>query len=185
LNGKSLGEKPVDKYDMLTVDVPYEAGKLEAVARNGGKEVARFAVETTGAPAALKLIADRASMAGDGADAEPVTVEAVDAAGRVVPTAKLAVTFEIAGPGGIIGLNDGDPNCHEPEKGNAHSIFNGLGQVIVQSAGGGEGALTLRAKADGLAEGDVVIEVKAAAAKPSVAPAPRPVAAARGGRRGG
>ena len=27
LNGKSLGENPVDKYEMLTVDVPYEARK--------------------------------------------------------------------------------------------------------------------------------------------------------------
>ncbi len=26
LNGKSLGEKPVDKYEMATFDVPYEAG---------------------------------------------------------------------------------------------------------------------------------------------------------------
>src|SRR5208337_4340966 len=50
LNGKSLGTNSVDKYQMLTTEVNYEPGKLEALGYNGGKEVARFAVETTGAP---------------------------------------------------------------------------------------------------------------------------------------
>jgi len=71
LNDIPLGEKLVDKYDMVTFDVPYQAGKLEAVASNSGKVIARFAVETTGPPAALKLVADRDSLAGDGADAQP------------------------------------------------------------------------------------------------------------------
>ena len=48
LNGKPIGEKPVDKIDFVSWDVPYEPGKLEAVAKKDGKEVARFAVETTG-----------------------------------------------------------------------------------------------------------------------------------------
>ena len=183
LNGKPLGEKPVDKYDMLTVQVPYEAGKLEAVASKAGQEVARFVVETTGAPAALKLIADRNTLAGDGADAQPITVQAVDAQGRVVPTAKLPVTFELTGPGAIIGLNNGDPTCHEPEKGTKHSIYNGLAQVIVQSGYEGKGPLTLRAKADGLTAAEVVIDVKAAPARPAVAPATAPAPTGRG--RGG
>jgi beta-galactosidase len=167
LNGKPLGEKPVDKYEMLTLDVPYEPGKLEAVASTGGKEVARFAVETTGGPAGLKLIADRASLAGDGADAQPVTVEVVDAQGRVVPTAKLPVKFELSGPGAIIGLNDGNPNNHEPEKGNQHSVFNGLAQVILQSGYAAQGKLTLRATAEGLTPGEVTINVTPAPARPA------------------
>ena len=91
LNCKSLGVNPVDKYQMLTTEVSYEPGKLEAVGYNGGKEVARFAVETTGAPAKLQLVHDRASLAGDGYDAQPVTVQVVDAQGRVVPTDRKSV----------------------------------------------------------------------------------------------
>ena len=168
LNGRSLGAKPVDKYDMVSFDVPYEAGKLEAVATRGGVEVARFAVETTGAPARLQLVPDRKSLAGDGSDAEPIAVQVVDAQGRVVPTAKLPVRFELSGPGAIIGLNNGDPNCHEPEKGDQHSVFNGLAQVIVQSALAGQGRLTLRATSEGLTPGEVAIDVTAAAARPAV-----------------
>ena len=159
LNGKPAGEKPVDKYEMVTFDVPYEPGTLEARASNGGKEVARFAVETTGAPAAIRLIPDRASMAGDGNDAQPITVEIVDAKGRLVPTADLPVTFSVSGPATIIGLNNGDPTNHEPEKGNQHSTYRGLAQVIVQSESGGLGTFTLRAASPDLVDGGVSINV--------------------------
>lgn len=168
LNGKSLGEQPVDKYQMLTTEVPYEAGKLEAVGFADGKEVARFAVETTGAPAALRVIHDRSSLAGDGYDAMPVTVQVVDAQGRVVLTAGQRVKFQLSGPGAIIGLNNGDPTCHEPEKGDEHSVFHGLAQVILQGGLAGDGKLTLRATSEGLTSGEAVINVTPVPARPSV-----------------
>jgi beta-galactosidase len=168
LNGKPLEEKAVDKYQMVAFQVPYESGKLEAVATTDGKEVARFTVETTGEPAGLRLVPDRPSLAGDGCDAQPVTVEVVDAQGRVVPTANQSVKFELNGPGEIIGLNNGDPNCHEPEKGNQHSVFHGLAQVILQSGFASQGKLTLRAASEGLNAGEAVIGVAAAPSRPAV-----------------
>jgi beta-galactosidase len=168
LNGKVLGEKTVDKYQMATFEVPYEPGKLEAVASTGGKDVARFAVETTGVPAALRLRPDRHNLAGDGYDSEPVTVQVVDAQGRLVPTANPLVKFSLVGPGKIIGLNDGNPNNHELEKGDRHSVFHGLAQVILQSELEGNGKLTLRASSEGLAPAEVAIDVTATAARPEV-----------------
>ncbi len=168
LNGKSLGEKPMDPKTMLTWEVPYAAGRLEAVAKKGGKEAARQVVETTGDPVALRLTPDRNTLAGDGWDALPVTVEAVDDKGRAVPTADLPVEFEMSGPGAIIGLGNGDPNCHEPEKGNKRSLFNGLAQVILQSKANGSGPLTLRAKSGTLKPGVAAIDVRAVPAIPAV-----------------
>jgi beta-galactosidase len=168
LNGKPVGEQSVDKFDMATFEVPYEAGKLEAVATNDGKEVARFAVETAGAPAGVRLIPDRPSLAGDGCDAEPVTVQIVDAEGRVVPTASQSVRFELSGSGAIIGLNNGDPTCHEPEKGDRHSVFHGLSQVILQSGLASQGKLTLSAVSEGLAPARLVVDVTPAPVRPAV-----------------
>jgi hypothetical protein len=34
-------------------------------------------------------------------------------------------------PGAIIGLNNGDPRSHEPEKENQHTVFHRLAQVIL------------------------------------------------------
>jgi beta-galactosidase len=160
LNGKPVGEKPVHKYEMVSWDVPYEAGKLEAIAFKNDKEVARCTVETTGAPVALQLVADRAGLSGDGRDAQPVTVQAVDAQGRAVPTASNRVTFELAGPGAIIGVGNGNPLCHEPEKSNCRSLYNGLAQVIVQSARGTQGTLQLKATAEGLKPAAITIAIE-------------------------
>ncbi len=168
LNGKLIEEKRVDPFEMVDWQVPYAPGKLEAVAKKDGKEVARYAVETTGEPVALRLRPDRMAIAGDGADAVPVAVEALDKDGRPVPTANLPVEFEVAGPGAIIGLGNGDPTCHEPDKGNKRSLFNGLAQVILQSQRGNSGDLILRAKAEGLKSAEVAISVKETALPPSV-----------------
>jgi beta-galactosidase len=43
------------------------------------------------------------------------TVSAVDTQGRSVPLAQNKVNFTIEGAGKMIGVGNGDPNCHEPE----------------------------------------------------------------------
>ncbi len=179
LNGKPLEEKKVDRLDGQTWIVNYEPGKLEAIAKKDGKEWAKFSEETTGDPVALKLTPDRAQMAGDGADAEPVTVSAIDATGREVPTANLPVTFEISGPAAIIGTGNGDNCSHEPEQVPARSLFNGLAQITLRSQRDGNGTVTLTAKSNGLQPGSVSITVVKVPPIPSVPPTARIFALAK------
>ena len=151
--------------------VGYAPGRLEAVGKTGGKVVAHAVVQTTGAPVALRLTADRTGLVGDGRDATPVMVEALDAKGRPVPTANLPIAFEIMG-GRIIGLGNGDANSHEPEKGITRALYNGLAQVIVQTEEGGSGALVLRAQSPGLKPAEARIAIRADKGPPSL---PRPI----------
>ena len=59
---------------------------------------------------------------------------------RVVPVAQNKISFALSGAGKIIGVGNGDPNCHEPDvfiseqPRWSRSLFNGLAQVLVQSA---------------------------------------------------
>lgn len=160
LNGKLISEQKADPYEMNTWMVPYQRGKLLAIGYRKGKEVSRYTVETTGKPYALRLSPDRKRLKGDGLDALPVTVEVIDAQGRHVPNANLKIHFEILGSGRIIGLGNGDPNSHEPEKGNERSLFNGLAQVILQSDEVAEDKkLILKATAKGLRSTQVTIPV--------------------------
>jgi beta-galactosidase len=160
LNGQAVGEKDVDRYEMVSFQVPYAPGRLEAVALKGGVEIGRDSVETSGAPARLVLTPDRSALAGDGQDAVPVTVSAVDAQGRPVPTANLQVRFAAAGAGEIIGVGNGDPNSHEPEKAPERRLYNGLAQVIVQGSRGGNGTLSLNAQAEGLQGAELTLTVR-------------------------
>jgi beta-galactosidase len=159
LNGKIIGEQATDKYNANTWDVPYQPGKLEAIGYKKGKEVSRFKVETTGEPVSIQLIADRNTIAGDGWDAVPVTVQAIDAKGRLVRTANLPVEFAVSGDGSMIGHGNGDPNSHEMEKGTKRSLYNGLAQAILQSKANGKGPLTLTATSNGLKPATIAINV--------------------------
>jgi len=73
------------------------------------------------------------------------------------------VTFDVNGPGCIIGVGNGDPTCHEPDKGNSRSLFNGLAQIIVQT-GTSPGRITLTARSPGLR--DAVLAVDSSSARP-------------------
>ena len=66
--------------------------------------------------AAIRLIPDRTRIAADGSDVAVVSVQVLDAQGRIVPTADNTVSFEIDGPGRIIGVGNGDPVSHEPDQ---------------------------------------------------------------------
>jgi beta-galactosidase len=160
LNGKPIGEQTVDRLKQPEFQVPYAPGRLEAVAYRGGREIARATIETVGPAVALRLTPDRRVMAGDGDDAQPVTLDAVDAKGRHVATVNLPAAFKIEG-GEIIGLGNGNPNDHDPEKGNARKLFNGLAQIIVR-AGAGRGKLRLTATAPGLRPATLVVDRVAA-----------------------
>jgi beta-galactosidase len=103
------------KFSEIKWTVPYTAGTLSARAYSGGRLVAETKVETTTEAAAVHLSPDRAALNADGQDVALVAVSILDSKGRVVPTAGNKVTFEIEGPGRIIGVGNGDPSSHEPD----------------------------------------------------------------------
>jgi hypothetical protein len=116
LNGRSLGRRAMPRNGHLEWTVRYAPGVLEARGWKGGREVARARVETAGAPAAVRLAADRSALAADGEDVAVLTAEVVDAKGRTVPTAGTPLTFTIEGGGRILGVGNGDPGSHEPDR---------------------------------------------------------------------
>jgi beta-galactosidase len=72
-----------------------------------------------------------------------------DAEGLAVPTAANLIHFDLRGPGRILGVGNGDPSSHEPDKASERKVFNGLAQVIVQSSRQ-PGTIRLTATAPGL-----------------------------------
>jgi beta-galactosidase len=133
LNGQSQGSQKVQPLTHLEWKVKYEPGVLEARGRKDGRVVLIEKRETTGAPATIKLTADRVEIDADGEDIAIVRVEVLDNNGRDVPTADNLIRFRIDGQGALLGVGNGDPNCQESDKEPRRSLFNGLAQLIVQS----------------------------------------------------
>lgn len=111
LNGRVIGKKDVSDATKLkaTFDVPYEPGELKAIAFKNGKEIAVKLLKTTGAPAAIKLTADRNPIRADRNDLCYVSIEVVDEFGQVVTDATLTVNLSVSGGGELIGSGNACP----------------------------------------------------------------------------
>jgi len=139
VNGKSVGVKKndatdVDKRNMvLWQNVPYAPGRITAIARTKGKEVARHQLETTGKAVALRMEVENAGWKADGMDLQYVKVYAVDSKGRVVPEAAGEVVFDVAGAGRIIAVANGDHSSNDLFDGNKRQLHKGFAMVVIRS----------------------------------------------------
>ena len=133
VNGTSAGSQKVPRLGHIEWTVKYQPGVIEARGSKDGKVVLTEKRETTGDPVSIKLISDRTEIDADGEDISILRVEALDKAGRPVPTASNLIGFKVSGAGTLIGVGNGDPNCQESDKEPRRSLFNGLAQVILQS----------------------------------------------------
>lgn len=158
LNGQSLGERECIPCTHLTWNVSYSPGDLMAIARNHGENAARKIVSTTGLPFQVQLEPDRERINADGCDVSIIRVAIADDKGRVVPTANNEIRFEVTGPGKILGVGNGDPSSHEPDRASKRRAFNGYCLVIVQ-ARKEEGIVRLTALSSSLGEQTIKITV--------------------------
>jgi len=162
LNGKSLGKKMMEREGHLEWKVKYTPGKLEAFGKRQGRKL-YAKVETTGAPYQIVLTPDRTEINADGADVCVMNVSVKDDKGREVATAMNTISFSAEGNIKIIGVGNGDPSSHEPDKifdnNWQRKLFNGRCQVIIQAAdAAGDNKFT--ATATGLQPASVILKTK-------------------------
>jgi beta-galactosidase len=139
--------------------VPYAAGELTAVGYRAGAKVAEHCLVTCGPAQSLRLTADRNPIGADPNDLAYVTVEAIDAEGRTVPTADHVVRFGVNGPGHLAALGSNNPRHTEAYRGDRHRLFRGRCLAIVRP-GEQAGEITLRAEAEGLSPAELTIETQ-------------------------
>jgi beta-galactosidase len=165
LNGKSLGVKKMKGDDLhLVWRLAFVPGTLTAIGRTNGRVVLTKEIKTAGAPAKIKLEADRTTLAAGGRDLAFVTVRVLDHNDVFAPLADNLINFEIQGQGIIVGVDNGCQTSHEPFKANYRRAFNGLCLVVIQTTGNA-GNITLSATSNGLQEATINLSSKKSSAK--------------------
>ncbi|MGE5598009.1 MAG: DUF4982 domain-containing protein, partial [Bacteroidota bacterium] len=161
LNGRSLGRKPAgrEQRHIASFTVPYEAGTLTAVGYDGGARAAETALATAGPPVRLRLTPDRRIIGAVRGDLSFVTVEVLDAEGRVHPDASPRISFGVAGPGRLAAVGNADPRSTESYRGNERRAWRGRCLAVLASDGT-PGEIRLQARADGLAGDEIVVEAR-------------------------
>ena len=131
LNGKQIGKKNVDLSTEFKAvfSVPYEAGTLRAEA--GGKSVT---LSTAGEPAQLRLTADKPAFKADGQDLVFITVEVVDAQGRVCPDAAIPCEALVQGQGSLMAFATANLQDREPKTSPRVTTWKGRALLVVRSS---------------------------------------------------
>ena len=149
LNNQLVAEQPTAEMK-ATFTLPYQPGTLRAVAGTEQSEL-----QTAGAPARIRLTADRDRMATGGLAF--VTIEITDAQGRVVPTADTEMTFSVAGNASLLAAGNADIKDEDPYFDNRHRAWHGRALAVVRNTGR-QGKSTLTVTAKGLPAARLVLK---------------------------
>ena len=125
----------------LSWDVEYQPGELKLVGTKDGKEYVEV-IRTAGAPAAVRASFDRSTISTDPGDVAHLTVEIVDAAGNVVPSADNLVSFSAPGLR-IIGVESGNMSDLSSTKASSRKAYGGMCLAIIQADKPGEYEVTV------------------------------------------
>ena len=155
LNDKQIGKKAVDLSTEFKAvfSVPYQAGTLRAEA--GGKSVT---LSTAGEPAKLRLTADRPALKADGQDLAYITIEVVDAQGRVCPDAAIPCEAAVQGQGRLMSFATADLQDREPKTSPRVTTWKGRALLVVRSSQK-KGKVTVSVKG-GLPTANLIINSK-------------------------
>ena len=160
LNGKEVARKALTAADKrkAVLEVPYHPGILVAVAYEAGKEVARRTLETVGAPARLRLRAERTRIEGSASDLAYVFAEVLDDKGRLVPDAVVPLTFAVAGKARLRAAGSANPYGIESFQDALTRSYHGTALAILQPTGR-RGAVDVRVASHGLQGAALTIEL--------------------------
>ena len=132
LNDRCVGLKLVNNQQTeykAVFKVDYEPGTLRAEA--GGKSVT---LSTAGEPARLRLTADKSILAADGQDLAYITIEVVDAQGRVCPDAAIPCEAIVKGQGRLMAFATADLTDREPKTSPRVTTWKGRALLVVRSS---------------------------------------------------
>jgi len=163
LNGETIAEQIVNDSTKLIANfkVPYKPGILKAVAFENGIEVISKELRTTGSPAKIKLTADKNNIKADRNDLSYVKVEIIDSNGNLIPNAEIPITFTVTGVGEIAGSGSANPKDMESFNNTICRTFQGKALAILRPLIGKKvGTITLKAEANGLSAGEIIITVQ-------------------------
>ncbi len=132
LNGKEIGTKKVDPYFQTDWEVAYEPGVLKAVAKWDGIPQMQAERVTTGKPARLLLRLENEKVFYGAHDTAILTVEAEDAAGRIVPDADMEFVVTSCNGAALLAIGNGDVKHTGSLGGASCRLYDGKAQILAE-----------------------------------------------------
>jgi len=151
LNGQRVGAKTLTSGDRMIAEfsVPYAPGVLEAVAWRQGRQIGRKRLDTVSAAVRLRLTAERSVGRADRQALSYISIEVVDAQGRLIPEADTSVRLRVEGPADLVGFGSANPKAVGSFQASQTRTFHGRALAILRATGA-KGVVRVAVEADGL-----------------------------------
>uniref|UniRef100_UPI004026D1CE DUF4982 domain-containing protein n=1 Tax=Prevotella sp. TaxID=59823 RepID=UPI004026D1CE len=158
--GKETVDSQLSRYRLVWDNVVYEPGELKVVVYDkNGKAAGEETVHTAGAPTALRLTADKQTLAADGNDLSYITVALTDKDGTLCPDASDKIRVEVSGAGTFQGICNGDATSLESFVKPEMHLFHGMLVATVRS-GHKPGTITVKVSTESGITQSINIAVK-------------------------
>ncbi|TRX59970.1 glycoside hydrolase family 2 protein [Fulvivirga sp. M361] len=134
LNNKSLGTRKLAEFEdrIYKWGVPFVPGNLVAKGKFKGDPVSASLV-SAGAPAAIELTLDKASLKADGYDVAHVVAQLVDDDGHPVKSKEREIAFKVRGDVKVLGVDNGSSKNVQDYQSDRIVTSQGRSLLIVQS----------------------------------------------------
>ncbi len=162
LNDKLVAERQTTRAEEFkaTIPVPYTPGTLKAVGVDAqGNEVEERTLTTSGDASAIRLTADKTTIAAGAEDICYVTVELVDKNGIRVQDAEQELRFEVKGNATLLAAGSADLKDSVSYQKNVHKTFKGMAMAVVRSTNK-SGKATLTVTGENGIKKQITIQVK-------------------------
>lgn len=165
-NGRSLGTKQNNRQDdkaqnkFLWEDISWQPGKVIAVARNNGKEVARHELQSPGKAVRLKAeIEDEGNWYADGMDLQFIRFTVVDSKGEPVDNFKGNLAIHIDGEAKLLALDNGNHFTDRNLESATTSLYRGGALLILRSTRN-SGTVKVKASILGIKGSELLLKTK-------------------------
>jgi beta-galactosidase len=160
LNDAPVGdEQPYDpESGVIAWDIPFQAGKLEAVGLDeNGAELGRAVLRSASSPATMQLLADDDVIDSDGGVAA-ISLQIVDRDGVAVTDSDRDVTCVVDGPARLLGLEGANNRDVSDYSDAVHSVFRG--RIVAYIRAHAAGPVRVRFTTPGLPDAAVSLTAR-------------------------
>lgn len=133
LNDRSFGKKKIKDVYVATYEIPYEPGRLTAIAYKNGTETGRFSLETAEGAPCLKVQADRQKLKAGSDELAFLTVNLQDQKGRTDLFHKTKISVKVEGAGELAGFGSADPQAEGSYDDTVWETYDGYVMAVVRA----------------------------------------------------
>ncbi|WP_308991139.1 sugar-binding domain-containing protein [Mariniflexile litorale] len=162
LNGNLVGEAKAydEKTGIISWDIPYQSGTLEAVGLNDKNEaISRYKISSSKRPEAIKVKLENKLIDKNRGVAQ-VRVEIVDEDGIPVKLADNEITCRIKGSGRLLGLEAGNNTDMTDYTDNKQRVFHGGILAYIEANGNSGASINIEFTSPWLKSAEVTLELK-------------------------